>query len=261
MKPATTVRYQRRGAVAKVELRRPEQSNAIDPPTLDALAAAYHRAEHDEKVRVVVLHAAGPHFSVGLDPQAFLPQLQEHAFSFDGPSRINPFGTTTRLSKPLVVALQGTVGSMANELLLAADIRVAAEDSVFSQGEVSRGTSPAGGAAIRLPLEIGWGNAMRWMLTGESWGAAEALRVGLVQEVVPTGSQLTRAVELAETIAVHPPLAVRRTLGASRRAVEGHAHYLFAELLPTLHDLLDSDDFAERMAALREGRQPTYVGR
>jgi enoyl-CoA hydratase len=261
VKPATTVHYQRRGAVAKVELRRPDQANAIDPPTFDALAAAYHRADHDEKIRVVVLCAAGPDFSIGLDPQAFLPELQARGFSFDGGSHINPFGTTTRLSKPLVVALQGTVGSMANELLLAADIRVAAEDTVFSQGEVSRGTSPAGGGSIRLPLEIGWGNAMRWILTGESWDAAEALRVGLVQEVAPTGSQLTRALELAETIAAHPPLAVRRTLGAGRRAVEGHAHYLFADLLPTLYDLMDSEDFAERMAAMREGRKPTYVGR
>jgi len=261
VKAASTVHFQRRGAVAKIELRRPEQSNAIDPPTLEALAAAYHRADHDKNVRVVVLHGAGTHFSVGLDPRAFLPELQARAFSFDGPSRINPFGTTTRLSKPLVVAVQGTVGAMANELLLAADIRVAAEDTVFSQGEVSRGSSPAGGGSIRLPLEIGWGNAMRWILTGEPWDAAEALRVGLVQEVVPTGSQLTRAVELAETIAAHPPLAVRRTLGVGRRAVEGHAHHLFAELLPALYDLMDSEDFAERMAAMREGRKPTYVGR
>lgn len=261
MKQDTTVGYQRRGAVGRIELRREEAANAIDPPTFDRLAAAYFRAEHDEKIRVVVLHAAGPHFSVGLDPQAFLPELQARAFSLDGPKRINPFGTSTRLSKPLLVAVQGTVGAMANELLLSADIRVAAEDSRFSQGEASRGTTPAGGASIRMPLEIGWANAMRWILTGDTWDAAEALRMGLVQEVVPLGQQLVRAVELAEQIAAMPPLAVRETLRIGRQAMEGHAQHLFGDLLPALYKLMETDDFVERLTAMREGRSPTYRGR
>lgn len=261
MKQEATVDYQRRGAIATVELRREAAANAIDPPTLDRLGAAYHRAEYDDTIRVVVLHAAGPHFSIGLDPQAFLPKLRGRAFSLDAPKRINPFGTSTRLSKPLLVAVQGTVGAMANELLMAADLRVAAEDSRFSQGEPSRGTTPAGGASIRLPLEIGWGNAMRWILTGDTWDAAEALRMGLVQEVIPVGQQLARVMELAEQIAAMPPLGVRETLRIGRRAMEGHAHHLFGDLLPALYMLMETEDFAERLTAMREGRRATYRGR
>jgi enoyl-CoA hydratase len=255
-----TVRYELSGAIARVTIDRAEAGNAIDPDAFDALAAAYHAAEHDREVRVVVLSGDGPDFSAGLDPKAFLPVLLEYRYSTDGPGRINPFGTTTRLSKPLIVALHGTVGAMAHELMLAADIRIAADDTVFSQAEVSRGTTPAGGGGIRMPLEVGWANAMRWILTGESWDAAEALRLGLVQEVVPVGQHLARALELAEKIAAHPPLATRETLRLGRRAWEGHAHDVFADLLPALYQLMASRDFQERLAAMREGREPVFTG-
>jgi enoyl-CoA hydratase len=101
---------------------------------------------------------------------------------------------------------------------------------------------------------------MRWILTGESWDAAEALRLGLVQEVVPVGQHLARALELAEKIAAHPPLATRETLRLGRRAWEGHAHDVFADLLPALYQLMASRDFQERLAAMREGREPVFTG-
>lgn len=255
-----TVSYRLEGAIAIVTITRPDAQNAIDPDTFAELCAAYHRAEFDADARAVVLNGEGADFSAGLDPKAFLPVLKEHGYSPDGPGRINPFGTSTRLSKPLVVAVQGTVGAMAHELMLAADIRIAAEDAVFNQGEVSRGTTPSGGGGIRMPLEVGWANAMRWILTGESWGAAEALRLGLVQEVVPVGTQLERAIELATMIAGHPPLATQTTLRMGRRAWEGHAHDSFADLLPMLYKMLASNDFAERMQAIRDGRDPHYTG-
>ncbi|GAA4228336.1 crotonase/enoyl-CoA hydratase family protein [Actinomadura meridiana] len=261
MNEKETVFYEREGKLALIRLHRPGTSNAIDPPTLDALAAAYHRADNDGEAVAVVLYAEGPDFSVGLDPASFLPVLKAHTFSTDGPGRINPFGTTTRLSKPLVVAVQGTVGAMAHELMLAADIRVAAAGTRFGQGEVSRGSTPAGGGAQRMVAEAGWGNAMRWLLTGESWDADEALRLGLVQEVVPDGEQLTRAVRLAEAIAAHPPLAVRATLDLGRRARDAQAQQVFADLVPTLYWLLGTADFAERLAAQKEGREPVYTGR
>jgi enoyl-CoA hydratase/carnithine racemase len=256
-----TVHYKRQGKVAVIQLDRPERSNAIDPPTYTALGEAYHRADNDDAVVVVVLHGAGPDFCAGLDPDGFLPVLKARSFTLDGPKIVNPFGTTSRITKPVVVAVQGTVGAMANELVLAADIRIAADDAQFSQAEVTRGTTPGGGAGIRLPLEIGWGNAMRWILTGDSWDASEALRMGLVQEVVPVGEQLPRALALAKHIAGNPPLALRRTLEIGRRGVEGHAHHAYAELLPALYGLLGSQDFAERLAAIRDGREPTYVGK
>lgn len=261
MSSAPTVLYERRGALALIELQRPAASNALDPATFDALAVAYHRAEHDPDVRVVVVSGSGEDFSVGLDPAAFLPLLKAKEYSADGPGHLNPFGTTSRLSKPLVMAVHGRVGAMAHELMLAADIRIAADDTMFNQGEPSRGTTPSGGAGVRLPLEVGWANAMRWILTGESWNAAEALRLGTVQEVVPVGEELPRAIELAELIGMHPPLAVRETLRLGRRAWEGHAHAVFADLVPALYALMETDDFAERLQALRDQRVPIYTGR
>src|SRR6201999_1573047 len=98
------------------------------------------------------------------------------------------------------------------ELLLAADIRITASGTRFTQLEVQRGIYPFGGATIRLPRDAGWGNAMRWLLTGDVYDAAEAHRIGLVQEVAPTGTELDRAIELAEAIAIRSaPLGVRAT--------------------------------------------------
>ena len=170
-----------------MELRRPEQANAIDPPPstpwprpTTARTTTRRSASSSCRRRGRLLRRAG---SPGISCRSCRPAVQLRR-----PRRINPFGTTTRLSKPLVVALQGTVGSMANELLLAADIRVAAEDTVFHQGEVSRGTSPAGGQHPTASRDrMGQRDALD--AHGESWDAAEALRVGLVQEVVPAGRQ------------------------------------------------------------------------
>src|SRR6202011_6413734 len=102
-----------------------------------------------------------------------------------------------------VVAVQGGTQAGGHELFLAADVRVAASDSVFAQPEVARGIFPGGGATIRLTREAGWGNAMRFMLTGDEWGADEAHRLGLVQEVTAPGKQLDRAVAIAAQIAAN----------------------------------------------------------
>jgi enoyl-CoA hydratase len=256
-----TVSYEREGRLALVQLNRPKHSNAIDPATLVALGAAYHEADKDDDVFAVVLSGAGSDFSVGLDPGPFLPRLKQKLFTLDGPALINPFGTTSRLSKPLIVAVHGTVGAMANELVLAADIRIAADDAQFAQNEVTRCATQTGGASVRMPLEVGWGNAMRWILTGESWSAQTALRLGLVQEVVPLGEQLNRARDLATKVAANSPAALRETLAIGRRAYDGHARHIYGDLVPTLYRMLASDDFAERLKAESEGREPVYTGK
>lgn len=256
-----TVKYEQQGKLALIQLDRSSKANAIDPPTFEALGAAYHQADNDDTVSVVLLHAAGADFSVGLDPEGFLPRLKEKTFTLDGPGLINPFGTTTRLSKPLVIAVQGTVGAMANELLLAAEIRIAAVDARFAQNEVTRCATQTGGGSVRMPLEVGWANAMRWILTGESWDAETALHLGLVQEVVPVGEQVIRARELAGKIALNSPAALRETLAIGRRAYDGHARHVYADLVPTLYRMLASDDFGERLEAESEGREPVYTGK
>jgi enoyl-CoA hydratase len=142
--------------------------------------------------------------------------------------------------------------------LLAADIRVAAADATFSQGEVARSVFPGGGATVRMTREAGWGNAMRYMLTGEEWGAEEARRIGLVQEVVPTGKQLDRAIEIA--LAAAAPLGVRATIASSRQALTNEETAL-AALQGALFRLAQSEDRKEFARALQERRQPVFQGR
>ena len=120
------------------------------------------------------------------------------------------------MPKPVVLAVNGIAYTLSIELALAADIVVAADDVRFRQLEIGRGILPFGGATFRAPAQLGWGNAMRFLLTAEEFGAAEALRIGLVQEVVPAGSHLQRARELARLIARQAP--ARRPGHAGQRA-------------------------------------------
>jgi enoyl-CoA hydratase/carnithine racemase len=153
------------------------------------------------------------------------------------------------------------VKRIAHELFLAADIRVAAQDTVFNQGEVAAASFPGGGATIRFVREAGWGNAMRYMLTGADWRADEAFRMGLVQEITAPGKHLERAIELAKDIATAAPLAVRATLASARRALSESEKLALATLQPDFARLLRSDDRQEYLRALQEKRAPAYVGR
>ena len=147
------------------------------------------------------------------------------------------------------------------ELLLAADIRLASSDVRFAQLEIQRGIYPFGGATIRLPREAGWGNAMRWLLTGDEYDATEAHRIGLIQEITKPGAHLDRAVELAERIAGRSaPLAVRTTLSSAQRAMaEGHAAAA-ARLNDDMVALLRTEDGTEGMMSFLE-RRPAQLHR
>jgi enoyl-CoA hydratase/carnithine racemase len=111
-----------------------------------------------------------------------------------------------------------------------------------------------------MPREIGWGNAMRWLLTGDEFSAEEALRVGLVQEVVAPGEQLERAVAIAERIAEQAPLGVAATLASARRAIDDEAAAT-ARLLPDLVPIMQSDDAREGVQSFLERRPARFTGK
>ena len=144
--------------------------------------------------------------------------------------------------------------------MLAADIRVAAQDTRFAQIEIKRGIFPIGGATVRLVQEIGWGDAMRILLTGDEFSAAEAYRLGLVQEVVPPGAQLERAVAIAQTIAKQSPVGVQATLASARLARREGERAAFARMLPDLQQAIASDDAIEGLNAFLERREPKFTG-
>ena len=157
--------------------------------------------------------------------------------------------------------MQGTCLTLGIELILASDIAVAARGTRFGQIEVTRGILPFGGATLRFPRAVGWGNAMRYILTGDLFDAAEAHRIGLVQEVVEDGEQFDRALELAERIAAQAPLAVQAALANAKRAVRDGDAAAEAELQPALVRLVGSEDARIGMEAFLTRTEARFVGR
>jgi enoyl-CoA hydratase/carnithine racemase len=239
--PRITV--ERRGAVLLMGFNRPEKRNAADLRLLQELALAYGELERDPGIRVGLVFAHGDHFTGGLDLADVGPRIGPDGLDMIPEGGINPWQVDgTLISKPVVMAVQGTCLTLGIELMLASDIVIAADSTVFGQIEVSRGILPFGGATIRLPRAVGWGNAMRWILTGDSFDAAEALRIGLVQEVVPHGSQFDRGLELAQRIAAQAPLAVQAALANARIAVRDGDAAAAAALQPELVRLARTRD-------------------
>jgi enoyl-CoA hydratase len=260
----TAVTVEKRGHVMLIGLNRPERRNAFNLALIDQLAAAYYELENDNAIRCGVLFGHGDHFTGGLDLSEVGPLVREGRLDelFAGPGRRDPWRKEGVWSTPLVAAVQGWVMTLAIELLLAADIRIAASNSRFAQLEIRRGIYAFGGATVRLPRDAGWGNAMRWLLTGEEYDAAEAHRIGLVQEVVEPGRQLGRAIELAEMVAEKSaPLGVRTTLASAHRArIEGEAA-AFGRLDSDMAALFETEDGREGLQSFVERREARFTGR
>jgi enoyl-CoA hydratase len=258
----TAVSVERRGHVLLMGLNRPDKRNAFNLAMIDQLASAYYELENDADICCGVLFGYGDHFTGGLDLAEVGPVVREGGLDFSRPGRRDPWRKDGSWTTPVVAAVQGWVMTLAIELLLAADIRIAASDARFQQLEIRRGIYAFGGATIRLPRDAGWGDAMRWLLTGEEYDAAEAHRIGLVQEVVPPGRQLDRAIELAEMIAEKSaPLGVQTTLASAHRArLEGEAA-AFARLDPDMADLFETEDGREGLRSFVERREARFVGR
>ena len=258
---AGKVNVERRGAVLLIGIDRQEARNLVDAPIQIGIGKAYYQLDHDDGLRAAVLHGVGRDFCLGADLAAFAAAQAAGVLPPKDPDFVNPIGLRPPLrAKPVVVAVQGGTKYLGHELFLAADIRVAASDSVFSQGEVARGVFPGGGGTVRFPREVGWANAMRYMLTGDEWGAEEARRLGLVQEITAPGKQLDRAVELATKIAAAAPLGVRATLASSRQALAAEEATALAALQADFGRILQSEDRKEFGRALQEGRSPVYRG-
>ncbi len=250
---------ERQGHVLLIGLDRVAKRNAFDKAMLNALGMAYAELEHDQELRCGVLFAHGEHFTGGLELTQFSSSL-EHFEYHDG--AIDPLGIQgQRLTKPIISAVQGICLTIGIELMLATDIRIAASNARFAQIEIKRGLFPFGGATIRLPREVGWGNAMRYLLTGDEFNAAEALRIGLVQEVVEPEQLLTRAAELAQVVSTQAPLGVRATLKSARLAIDEGEEAAIQQFLPALQEIMHSEDLKEGVLSFIERRQGNFKGR
>ena len=261
MSENTRVTVDRDGHVLLIGFNRPEKRNAADMRLLEELSLAYGELERDPSLRVGFVYAHGDHFTGGLDLADVGPRIGPTGLDIVPEGGINPWQVSGQsLSKPVVIAVQGTCLTLGIELILASDIAVSAAGTTFGQIEVARGILPFGGATIRFPRAVGWGNAMRWILTGDSFDAAEAHRIGLVQEVVPDGEQYDRGLELAHRVAAQAPLAVQAALANARIAVrEGDAAAEVA-LQPDLVRLAGSKDAAIGMEAFVSRAPAEFIG-
>lgn len=256
------VTVDRLGSLLLIGLNRPEKRNAADAAMLEQLSAAYGELDRDPELRVGVVHAHGDHFTAGLDLADIAPRIGPEGLAMVPEGGIHPWGMDgSRVSKPIVLAVQGTCLTLGIELALASDVVVAADDTVFAQLEVARAILPFGGATTRFAAAAGWGNAMRWMLTGDRFDAAEAHRMGLVQEVVPAGEQLARATAIAERIAAQAPLAVQATLANARLAVAQGESAAAARLPGELVRLMQTEDARIGLEAFMSRTEPQFLGR
>lgn len=250
-----------RGHVFVITIDRPKKLNGFSVKMIRELAAAYTSLEENDDAWVGLLCAEGAHFTAGLQLDQLGPYMARGETVWPE-ADVDPLGLRARKrTKPVVVAVQGITYTLGIELMLAADIVVAAHDCRFAQLEVKRGIMATGGATLRMMERAGWGHAMRYLLTGDEFDAATALRLGFVQEVVPAGSQFARALEIAERIAAQAPLAVRATIASSRLAVEQGDAAAIAQFRATQATLANSADAKEGVASFVEKRAARFSGR
>ena len=256
-----TVTLERDGHVLAIGLNRPDKRNAFTLAMIADLARAYALLESDDTLWAGVLFAHGDHFTAGLDLADVGPAILAGAQPIPDDGR-DPWRLDGPWTKPVVAAAHGWCMTAGIELLLAADIRIAAEGTRFCQMEVRRGMYPFGGATIRFPRLTGWGNAMRWILTGDEFDAAEAHRIGLVQEVAPdAAAAVGRARDIAKTIAERAaPLGVRTALASAHLAREQGDEAAIARLQTDMTALFGTADATEGIASFIERREARFQG-
>jgi enoyl-CoA hydratase len=260
--PEPRITVDRDGHILLIGLNRTDKRNAADLQLLQELSLAYGQLERDPELRCGLVYAHGDHFTGGLDLADVGPRLTGNGLEIVPEGGVNPWQVAGEsITKPVVIAVQGICLTLGIELILASDIAIAAESTTFAQIEVARGILPFGGATIRLPRAVGWGNAMRWILTGDSFDAAEALRMGLVQEVVPTGTQYARALEIARRVAAQAPLAVQAALTNAKLAVREGDAAAEAQLQPELLRLVATEDSKIGMRAFLARSTAEFLGK
>ena len=250
------------GHVLAIRINRPEKYNALSVAMYHDLGRALAHLDADPGLRVAVLYAEGRNFTAGIELDEWAPIFRAGKSFPTAEGEIDPMGLTgPQHTKPVVIAVQGYCFTWGVEILLNTEIRVASRDTQFQMLEVQRGLYPCGGATLRLPREIGWGNAQRVLLTGERWSAEQALKWGMVQELVEPGEQVARAMEIARAVADAAPLGVRGCLQATRYGLAHDRDASVAQMMRDLVPVMNSEDSAEGVRSFLERRKAVFTGR
>jgi len=256
------IRARREGHVLEIVVDRAEKMNGFTPEMFDALSDRLTELDEDRDLWVGLLTFAGANTTAGLDLPRFAGAMMsgERDADADSDRRVDPFALRRRCSKPVVMAVQGVTYTIGIEMMLAADIVIAADDCRFCQMEARRGLAVFGGAHVRYVQRAGWGNAMYHLLRADEFDAARAREIGFVQEVVPVGTQIERARQIALEICGNAPLAVQETRRAAAVYLERGESAGFAEIPEMRRRTAGSKDFIEGIASFREKRAARFTG-
>jgi len=251
------------GQVLVITLDRPK-ANAIDVPTSRALYAAFDRLRTEPGLRAAIVTGAGERFfSAGWDLKA--AAAGEGIEADHGPGGFAGLTEFFDLGKPVIAAVNGLALGGGFELVLAADLVVAAEHAEFALTEVTLGLVPDAGGLLRLASRLPRPIAVEWLLTGRRIGAADAARWGLVNRVVPFEDLMPAAFELARAICAAAPLSVAAALEIMREtegtAVAEGYRIMRGDGLPAYRAMLSSEDAQEGVRAFAERRPPRWTGR
>jgi enoyl-CoA hydratase/carnithine racemase len=258
-----TITVERRDDIVLIGLNRPQIFNRLDPPSRVKLARAMYQYEHDPSLRVAVLFGHGERFSRGIDVDASQAALVAGQRTLPATDVVDTLGNTPpHRTKPLVVVVHGDTWNLGHELYLAGDVRIAAANTDFGQDENTHGRFPGGGGTVRFVRDAGWGNAMRYMLTGDHWNAEESYRMGITQQVAPTpAAALETGVAIARKIAACAPLSIKATLASAHQVIDPVEADALSKLGAQYAALYRTEDFIEGRRAEAEGRPPKYKGK
>jgi len=254
------IRYELSGGIATITLNRPNVHNAMNDKMREELTACFGELTQSAEARVIVVTGAGERaFSAGADIREFVTPQVPVKFR-DSRRRVDFRGAMDRCGQPIIAAINGFALGGGLELALACDIRIAGDSSLLGLTEVNLAIIPGGGGTQRLPRLVGRGKALEMILTGARIDAREALRIGLVERVVPAAEVQSAAQELARQLAERAPVAMRY---AKEAVVKGLGMSLEDGLrlendLATL--LRTTEDRIEGAKAFLEKRKPRFTG-
>jgi 2-(1,2-epoxy-1,2-dihydrophenyl)acetyl-CoA isomerase len=253
--------------IATITLNRPTVLNALDEAMVDGLTAALERIEASAEARVVVLEGAGAGFMAGGDIRAFQAVMdrspaEKRVFFERLIYRFHPIIVMLRrLPVPVVARVHGAVAGAGMSLMMACDLALAAEDAVFTLAYCHLGTSPDGGATYFLPRHIGSKKAMEIALLGDRFGAPDALRLGLVNAVVPAAELQSRVAVLAARLAAGPTRAYAATKRLLLESLDNSLETQLHREAESFALCAGTEDFVEGITAFAEKRKPRFTGR
>lgn len=254
------IRLEKSGSIAVITIDRPKVLNALNAPAFAELDSALDDLAQDPAVRSALLKGAGERaFVAGTDIRelATVEAGEGKAYSLRGHAVFRKIET---LGKPVIACVRGFALGGGCELAMACTFRIAADDAKFGQPEVKLGVIPGYGGSQRLPRLVGRGTAMKLLLTGATIDAQEALRIGLVDEVVPAAELMNRGRALAAEIAAQGPLAISEAMKAVDEGLELSLDLALLREAERFGHVCDTADKAEGVAAFLEKRAPSWKG-